>query len=90
MRVRDLTREEDKETFQKIRNRQARSKTKIQRQTEELLESLSDQNKQLSAANLFYRKLLKEVMRMVPENLKDEIKGKMKSVDFGDDFEVHP
>ena len=93
-----LTNPDDLETFQKLANRKARTKgLKQQRQTEALLESLADQNRSLSSANLMLRKMFKAAMRALPEDTRKslerefrEMSAAIEATDSESGFDVHP
>lgn len=89
-RIRNVEDFEDSPSLEKLRRKAKKNNAKLQVATEALVESLSEQNKKLSEANLVLRKMYKAAYRLLPKHYQEELDKLKSEVESLSDLEVHP
>lgn len=89
-RIRNTEVFEDSPSLEKLKRKAKKHSVKVQAATEALVESLSDQNKRLSEANLILRKMYKHAYRLLPKNLQEELDNLKQEIDNLVDLDAHP
>lgn len=88
--IRNIEAFEDSPSLEKLKRKAKKHSTKLTVATEVLVESLSEQNKKLSEANLLLRKLYKVAYRLLPKVHQEELDRIKNEVESLVDLEVHP
>lgn len=88
--IRNVEAFEDSPSLEKLKRKAKKNSAKLTVATETLVESLAEQNKKLSEANLLLRKLYKAAYRLLPKNYQEELDRLKNEVESLSDLEVHP
>jgi hypothetical protein len=88
--IRNIEDFEDSPSLEKLKRKAKKHSVKVSAATEVLVESLSQQNKKLSEANLLLRRLYKAAYRLLPKNHQEELDRLKNEVESLADLEVHP
>lgn len=89
-RIRNVEDFEDSPSLEKLKRKAKKHSAKLTVATEVLVESLAEQNKKLSEANLILRKMYKAAYRLLPKHYQEELDNLKKEVESLVDLEVHP
>jgi hypothetical protein len=88
--IRNVDAFEDSPSLEKLKRKAKKHSVKVQAATETLVESLAEQNKKLSEANLLLRKMYKAAYRLLPKHYQEELDRLKSEVESIVDLEVHP
>jgi len=82
-----LAKAEEMDSLEKLKRRSKKQSVKIAKGTEQLLEDMVEQNKELSRQKLLLSRLYRVAYRLLPQPAKDEIDRLASQLDIVD---VHP